>query len=189
MRCFVSLIILLSSLLLGCVPTAIVTSAGITVLSASDPRSTGQQIDDKTLTLRLTHAIRGAGFQPQINITATVYQGDVLLTGEVPDNTARKTVTKFVSSVTGIRHIWNEVRIGAPLQTGQKISDIWLASNIRTQLFLNSDVRLSDIKVITENSEVFLMGLVTSEEGKRIADIVSRISNVKHVTTAWILKK
>ncbi|EAN8329650.1 BON domain-containing protein [Salmonella enterica] len=81
--------------------------------------------------------------------------------------------------------MWNETRTGFPVSTGQKVNDTWLASDIRARLLLNRDTRLADIKVVTENNEVFLMGLVTPEEGQRVADLVSRISGVAHVTTAW----
>jgi osmotically-inducible protein OsmY len=46
-------------------------------------------------------------------------------------------------------------------------------------------VKSSNVKVTTENGEVFLLGLVTDREGKAAADIASRVSGVKHVTTAF----
>lgn len=46
-------------------------------------------------------------------------------------------------------------------------------------------VKSSNVKVTTENGEVFLLGLVTEREGKAAADIASRVSGVKHVTTAF----
>ena len=42
---------------------------------------------------------------------------------------------------------------------------------------------------ITENGEVFLMGLVTEREAKAAADIASRVSGVKRVTTAFTFIK
>lgn len=175
----------LFALLSGCAPAVIITSATVVTRTATDPRSTGRQIDDGTLTLRVSHAISSAGLPPQARVTATVYQGNVLLTGEVPDDTARQTASEAVASVSGVRHIWNETRTGFPVSTGQKMNDIWLASDIRARLLLSPDTRLADVKVVTENNEVFLMGLVTPEKGQRVADLVSRISGVTHVTTAW----
>ena len=167
----------LLALLSGCAPAVLITSASVATRTATDPRSTGRQIDDGTLTLRVSHAISSAGLPLQARVTATVYQGNVLLTGEVPDDAARQTASASVASVSGVRHIWNETRTGFPVSTGQKMNDIWL--------LLSPDTRLADVKVVTENNEVFLMGLVTQEEGLRVADLVSRISGVTHVTTAW----
>lgn len=182
------LYLFLFTLLSGCAPAVIVTSATVAARTAADPRSIGRQIDDGTLALRVSQAISSAGLPSRARVISTVYQGDILLTGEVPDEAVRQAATKAVSSVAGVRHIWNETRTGVTISTGQKISDTWLASDIRAKLLLSSDTRLTDIKVITENSEVFLMGLVTPEEGQRVADRVSRVSGVRHVTTAWTLK-
>lgn len=122
-------------------------------------------------------------------MTSTVYQGDVLLTGEAPDDATRQAASETVNSVSGVRHIWNEIRTGSPVSTGQKVNDTWLASDIRARLLLNRNTRLADIKVVTENNEVFLMGLVTPEEGQHVTELVSRISGVTHVTTAWVFKR
>ncbi|ELU2281801.1 BON domain-containing protein, partial [Escherichia coli] len=53
------------------------------------------------------------------------------------------------------------------------------------QLLKSSRVKLSDVKVLTENGEVFLMGRVTEKEGQAAADIASRVAGVKHVITAF----
>ncbi|EAA9303402.1 hypothetical protein BHZ80_27885 [Salmonella enterica] len=79
----------LFALLSGCAPAVLITSASVATRTATDPRSTGRQIDDGTLTLRVSHAISSAGLPLQARVTATVYQGNVLLTGEVPDDAAR----------------------------------------------------------------------------------------------------
>ncbi|EAT8050331.1 divisome-associated lipoprotein YraP [Salmonella enterica] len=179
----------LFTLISGCTPAVLITSASIATQTATDPRSTGRQIDDGTLTLRVSHAISSVGLPPQARVTSTVYQGDVLLTGEAPDDATRQAASETVNSVSGVRHIWNEIRTGSPVSTGQKVNDTWLASDIRARLLLNRDTRLADIKVVTENNEVFLMGLVTPEEGQHVTELVSRISGVTHVTTAWVFKR
>ncbi|EBI1833181.1 osmotically-inducible protein OsmY [Salmonella enterica subsp. enterica serovar Muenchen] len=179
----------LFALLSGCAPAVIITSASVATRTATDPRTTGRQIDDGTLTLRVSHAISSAGLPPLTRVTTTVYQGNVLLTGEVPDEATRQAASAAASSVSGVRHIWNETRTGFPVSTGQKVNDTWLASDIRARLLLNRDTRLADIKVVTENNEVFLMGLVTPEEGQHVTELVSRISGVTHVTTAWVFKR
>ncbi|EGW7922007.1 BON domain-containing protein [Salmonella enterica] len=91
------------TLLSGCAPAAVLITT-VTARTAADPRSTGRQIDDGTLALRVSHTISEAGLSPQARVTATVYQGDVLLTGEVPDDATRQAATKAVLSVAGVRH-------------------------------------------------------------------------------------
>jgi osmotically-inducible protein OsmY len=50
-------------------------------------------------------------------------------------------------------------------------------------------VKSSNVKVTTENGEVFLLGLVTQQEGQSAAQIASQVSGVKHVTTAFTYVK
>ncbi|MCE4160263.1 BON domain-containing protein, partial [Escherichia coli] len=56
---------------------------------------------------------------------------------------------------------------------------------VHERLVGSDQVKSSNVKVTTENGEVFLLGLVTDREGKAAADIASRVSGVKHVTTAF----
>ncbi|EBB1561215.1 hypothetical protein GL392_18215 [Salmonella enterica] len=57
----------LFTLISGCTPAVLITSASIATQTATDPRSTGRQIDDGTLTLRVSHAISSAGFRYSLN--------------------------------------------------------------------------------------------------------------------------
>ncbi|MFV2203845.1 BON domain-containing protein, partial [Escherichia coli] len=58
-------------------------------------------------------------------------------------------------------------------------------TKVRSQLLTSYLVKSYNVKVTTENGEVFLIGLVTEREAKAAADIASRVSCVKRVTTAF----
>ena len=81
--------------------------------------------------------------------------------------------------------MFNEVRQGQPISLGTSSSDTWITTKVRSQLLTSDQVKSSNVKATTENGEVFLMGLVTDREGKAAADIASRVSGVKRVTTAF----
>ena len=59
---------------------------------------------------------------------------------------------------------------------------------MRSQLLTSDTVKSSNVKVTTENGEVFLLGPVTQQEGQSAAQIAS-VSGVKHVTTAFTYVK
>ncbi|WP_312715607.1 BON domain-containing protein, partial [Escherichia coli] len=87
--------------------------------------------------------------------------------------------------VEGTAEVFNEIRQGQPIGIGTASSDTWITTKVRSQLLGTDQVKSSNVKVTTENGEVFLLGLVTEREGKAAADIASRVSGVKHVTTAF----
>jgi osmotically-inducible protein OsmY len=55
-------------------------------------------------------------------------------------------------------------------------------------MLANTNLRSSSIKVITENGIVFLMGMVTREQGKIAADIARESSGVQRVVTLFSYK-
>ncbi|HFV0593517.1 TPA: division/outer membrane stress-associated lipid-binding lipoprotein [Escherichia coli] len=178
----------LSTLLLlqGCVAAALVGTAAVGTKVSVDPRSARTQIDDEILEARVSRALsKDSQLRGDARIIVTAYQGTVLLTGQAPDRSAGEKARQIADGVEGTVQVWNEIRTGKPLRADKTATDAWLTTKIRAQLLKSSRVKLSDVKVLTENGEVFLMGRVTEKEGQAAADIASRVAGVKHVITAF----
>lgn len=178
----------LSTLLLlqGCVAAALVGTAAVGTKVSVDPRSAGTQIDDEILEARVSRALsKDSQLRGDARIIVTAYQGTVLLTGQAPDRSAGEKARQIADGVEGTVQVWNEIRTGKPLRADKTATDALLTTKIRAQLLKSSRVKLSDVKVLTENGEVFLMGRVTEKEGQAAADIASRVAGVKHVITAF----
>jgi osmotically-inducible protein OsmY len=91
--------------------------------------------------------------------------------------------------VEGTTEVFNEIRQGQPIGLGDASNDTWITTKVRSQLLTSDQVKSTNVKVTTENGEVFLLGLVTEREAKAAADIASRVSGVKRVTTAFTFIK
>lgn len=175
-----------SLLLQGCVGAVVVGSAAVATKAATDPRTVGTQVDDTTLVARVENAI---GKDEQIKQTARIdamaYQGKVLLIGQTPSPDLADRAKQIALGVEGTREVYNEVRTGEPISLGTASSDTWITTKLRSQLLTSEQVKSSNVKVATENGEVFLLGLVTRAEGQAAAQVASKISGVKRVTTAF----
>ncbi|MDE9492312.1 divisome-associated lipoprotein YraP [Xenorhabdus bovienii] len=187
MRLFSLLIVFCSVMLLqGCIGAAVVGSAAIATKAGSDPRSIGQQVDDGTLEARVSNAIsKDPQIKAQARIIVTVYQGRVLLTGQSPDLQLADRAKQLASKVEGTEVVYNEVRQGNPVDLSTASVDTWLTTKVRSKILASDSVKSSNIKVVTENGEVFLFGIVTRQEGTDAAKIASETSGVKRVTTAF----
>lgn len=187
MKALSPLAILLSALLLqGCVAAAVVGTAAVGTKAATDPRTVGTQVDDSTLELRVNSALsKDEQIKKQARINVTAYQGKVLLTGQSPTSDLSARAKQIAMGVEGTTEVFNEVRQGKPIGLGTASSDTWITTKVRSQLLGTDQVKSSNVKVTTENGEVFLMGLVTDREGRAAADIASRVSGVSRVTTAF----
>lgn len=187
MKALSPLAILLSALLLqGCVAAAVVGTAAVGTKAATDPRTVGTQVDDSTLELRVNSALsKDEQIKKQARINVTAYQGKVLLTGQSPTSDLSARAKQIAMGVEGTTEVFNEVLQGQPIGLGTASSDTWITTKVRSQLLGTDQVKSSNVKVTTENGEVFLMGLVTDREGRAAADIASRVSGVSRVTTAF----
>ncbi|WHP33586.1 division/outer membrane stress-associated lipid-binding lipoprotein [Trabulsiella odontotermitis] len=191
MKVFSPLAVLITALLLqGCVAAAVVGTAAVGTKAATDPRTVGTQVDDGTLELRVNSALsKDEQLKKEARINVTAYQGKVLLVGQAPNTELASRAKQIAMGVDGATEVFNEIRQGAPVSIGTASSDTWITTKVRSQLLSSDQVKSSNVKVTTENGEVFLMGLVTDREGKAAADIASRVSGVKHVTTAFTYLK
>ncbi|CAH6660540.1 MULTISPECIES: division/outer membrane stress-associated lipid-binding lipoprotein [Pseudocitrobacter] len=187
MKAFSPVAVLISALLLqGCVAAAVVGGAAVGTKAATDPRTVGTQVDDGTLELRVNTALsKDEQIKKEARINVTAYQGKVLLVGQAPNTALASQAKQIAMGVDGATEVFNEIRQGAPISLGTASTDTWITTKVRSQLLTTDQVKSSNVKVTTENGEVFLMGLVTDREGKAAADIASRVSGVKRVTTAF----
>ncbi|MDU2939703.1 division/outer membrane stress-associated lipid-binding lipoprotein [Superficieibacter sp. 1612_C1] len=191
MKAFSPLAVLISALLLqGCVAAAVVGTAAVGTKAATDPRTVGTQVDDGTLELRVNSALaKDAQIKKEARINVTAYQGKVLLVGQAPNSDLSSRAKQIAMGVDGATEVFNEIRQGSPIGLGTASNDTWITTKVRSQLLASDQVKSSNVKVTTENGEVFLMGLVTDAEAKAAADMASRVSGVKHVTTAFTFIK
>lgn len=183
--------VLSSALLLqGCIAGVVVGSAAVATKTATDPRSVGTQVDDGTLEARVENALsKDQQLKKDARVVATAYQGKVLLTGQSPNADLTARAKQIAMGVEGTSEVYNEIRQGTPVSLSTASSDTWITTKVRSQLLTSDTVKSSNVKVTTENGEVFLLGLVTQQEGQSAAQIASQVSGVKHVTTAFTYVK
>ncbi|SPY65649.1 division/outer membrane stress-associated lipid-binding lipoprotein [Providencia alcalifaciens] len=173
-------------LLQGCIGAAVVGTAAVATKSATDPRSVGQQVDDGTLEARVSGQLnRNKDITNNSRIIATAYKGNVLLTGQSPDMSLADKAKQIASNVDGTEKVYNEVRQGQPVDLGTASKDTWLTTKVKSKILASDEVKSGSVKVITENGEVFLLGVLTQQEGAAAAKIASETDGVRRVTTAF----
>lgn len=169
-------------LLQGCAAVLIGTAAVTGAVVASDPRTTGTVIDDKGIKLKaITQLGEDEELWDQSHLNVTSVNGIVLLTGETPTEELRMRAGDIVSRIDKVRQVHNEIAIGVPTTLGVRSNDTWLTSKVKSSLIGTEGVPGVHIKIVTENGTVFLMGLVTREEGDKATDVARRINGVKRV--------
>ena len=115
------------------------------------------------------------------------YNGYVLIAGQVPSEVLKARATDVVRKIRGVRRIYNELEVAAPSSGMTRTSDTWITTKVKSFLLGNPDIQGHRVKVVTENGVVYLMGLVTRDEARRITDEASDISGVQKVVKLFEL--
>ena len=104
----------------------------------------------------------------------------VLTYGQVPSEEVVAQISNAIKGVPEMKKAFNELRVGDPEQVSTA-SDVWITTKVKSSLAAEKGLDSKRIKVITEDKEVFLMGMVTREEGDKAALVARNISGVKKV--------
>lgn len=149
-------------------------------LAASDRRTVGTQVEDRTIQLKATNIISG-DFGDTVHVNVTVYNRHMLLTGEAPDENTRRRVEGSVSNIPNLRLVTNDVKIAGNSSLTSRTNDTLLTTKVKASLLDAQDVFGNAFKVTTEAGSVYLMGLVTEREADRAAQIAAGVSGVTRV--------
>ncbi|GAA4363131.1 BON domain-containing protein [Kangiella marina] len=104
----------------------------------------------------------------------------VLIYGQVPNQAIINQVSNEVKGIPEIRKVFNELRVANPDDVST-MSDSWITTKVKSSLAAEKGLDSKRINVTTEAGEVFLMGLVTREEGDKAALVARNISGVQKV--------
>ncbi|MGQ8366646.1 BON domain-containing protein [Glaciecola sp. 1036] len=166
----------------GCASVVAVGAAGTAASSASDRRTLGTQIDDKTTHARVSNAIDSiAGVDENASISINVYNGQVLLTGQANQQSIIDLAGEKAKTIENVGRVHNQIRLGQPIPASSTMHDIWLGTKIRTLMSTNEKVPLLKLDLIVEDSEVFIMGMLSREEASAAVDVARNVDGVTRV--------
>lgn len=149
-------------------------------MAAADRRTLGTQVEDRSLQLKATSGLNEK-LGRDININATVYNRQVLLTGQAPDAETRRTAELVIAKLPNVRSIVNDVELATSTSMSSRSNDALITTKVKASLLDAQDVYANSVKVTTENGVVYLMGMLTEREAGRAADIAAYVSGVVKV--------
>jgi osmotically-inducible protein OsmY len=169
-------------LLQGCFPLA-VTGMGGAAIMANDRRTAGTYLEDETVEWKVFGRVREKFASSHIN--ATSFNRRVLLTGEVPSDEAKKQVEDVVRAVDNVKEVTNELQVAGASSLASRGNDVLISSNVKARMVNNGKFSPLHVKVLTEAGVVYLMGLVTTQEGDAAVEIARTTSGVNRVVKVF----
>ncbi len=167
----------------GCIGL-LATGAAVGAVSAADRRSTGSQADDQGIEIKALLRIKDVVANPG-GINVISYNRRVLLTGQVLDAQSKVKAGEAVAAIEGVRQVHNELIVSGRADFRSNASDTLTTTKVKAALLETKTIPSWTIKVITEQGIVYLMGLVTAEEGAKAASTASFVGGVQKVVTVF----
>ena len=175
-------IILLTLTLQGCIFVVGAAAGAAAVAVVYDHRKLEKILLDEKIAKKAIDKINAvAEIRENSHITVNCFNQVILLTGEATTSDVRQQAEDVVRTIPDVSRIYNQITIKGPSSTLTQASDAWITAKIKTQMLATKGLESSTIKVVTENGTVYLMGVVTREQGDTAAEIARQVSGVQRV--------
>jgi len=173
----------LTTILNGCVPV-IAGGAAAGGLAAADRRTSGAYVDDEGIEWKTLKEIEKQ-LRNKVHVNVTSFNRNVLLTGEALDEETKKQAEAIAKEVSNVRNVTNEMQIGLASAVADRSRDSYLTSLVKGKMYKENRFPPNYVKVVTEASVVYLMGMVTRQEAEEAVDIARSIDGVEKVVKVF----
>lgn len=175
--------IALCTQLAACVPIAVGGAAAGGAMVA-DRRTSGIFIEDQGIELKAEKAIiEQIGDNIHANVTS--FNRNVLITGEAFNEESKAKAEAIVKDIENVRSVTNEIIVAAKTSLGGRSNDTFITSKVKTNMVTENRFQANYVKVVTENSVVYLMGIVTHKEADDATEIARSVDGVETVVKVF----
>ncbi|MET2954058.1 BON domain-containing protein [Vibrio harveyi] len=176
-----SLVILFAALSMSGCAGLFIAGAATTANIVTDTRTTKEIWQDNNIEFEVAAIGNKAPFKGKARVVASSYNGTVVLMGQAPTRELINEFERRARAMSGVKNIHNQIKQKEPLSVTQISNDSWITTKVKSALLTDSELNGIKVKVITEDSDVFLFGYVTPQQSDRATEIARNISGVKQV--------
>ena len=159
----------------GCTTNYLTNSTEGTYGVPMTERTIPQRLLDRSI--EHTVKINVYGLQENLQQTSRMsidsFNSEVLLTGEVPTQAIKAEIEKVVSSMPDVRHVYNELNVSASRGYSSTVHDGYITSKLLAKVASSNGVKASQIKAVTNDGAVYIMGRMTPTQQSHLIDIAN----------------
>ena len=179
------IIILTVQSITACAPLLLGTAVITTIDLSTERRTVGRNIDDNVLELKLRRNYWTDESLGSVNISVTAMNGIVLLTGEVHSDEQRQYAESLARSYDQTREVVNELDLSGRSNINSRANDSYITAKVKAKLLRDNDLPLTNIKVVTERGNVYLLGLATEAEALAAVELTQSVVGVTHIVKVF----
>jgi len=188
MKIKIFILLIVATILNGCVGVSSTGIFGTGVSVALDPRSVGTQIDDSIMQKNLSARIILLDKKFLLSVNSKVLDGRIFLTGKVDDPEEKLQLTKMAWETDGVRSVRNDIKIKEDFNFKQSAKDILITSQLRTALILSKNIKATNYQIDTYKKKIYVYGIsITSDEKNEVISEAKQILDVEDVIASILL--
>ncbi|HEV2613090.1 MAG TPA: BON domain-containing protein [Gammaproteobacteria bacterium] len=171
----------------GCVVLAAGAAGAATGAAVVNDRRTVKTItDDQNIEYTANSEInQSPALHQNSHIVVVSYNHAVLLVGQVPSDAVRTQVEALMQSLPKVSRIYNQLQVRQKTTAMRRSQDAWITTKVKANMLAEKGLNSGQIKVVTENGVVYLMGIVTKSQSQLASDVARRVTGVRRVVTLF----
>ncbi len=121
----------------------------------------------------------------KVRVGISVFNHLVLMVGQAQTEELKQRAYEDVSEVDQITRIYNQIEVSKILTFKDRSADSWITSKVKTSMLATKGLSSSQIKVVTENRVVYLMGIVSSKQAELATSAARKVTDVRKVVQVF----
>ena len=162
MRLFLFLIIIVN--LQSCAAPIIGGVGAIAFSSSAQEKGLGTSIKDKVIFVKLKNAIYDWNPSVSENISLSVDNGSILVTGKIKNVDTKIQLTKILWEVNGVKEVNNKVQISETNNLKNIAKDLASLGEIKAKLMASKRLNSLNYSIDVVNNIAYISGIASSEE-------------------------
>jgi osmotically-inducible protein OsmY len=177
--------VLVATQLSGCF-TLLAGGIAATAISVEDRRTTGMQVEDEGIEWRAFNALSERYRDNEtVHVNVSSFNRQLLVTGEVPDQATKAAIETLLQGLANVRRVVNELTIGPVSALTTRSADALITGQVKSRFLGAAGFNPIHVKVVTEGGVVYLLGLVTRDEGEAASEVARTTRGVVRVVKAF----
>tara|TARA_B100001758_G_C18008649_1_gene401871 strand:- start:64 stop:549 length:486 start_codon:yes stop_codon:yes gene_type:complete len=157
---------------------------------AEGDRTMGTVIDDATIKVNIAAKFINSEDNLFVDISTTVLNGRVLLTGLVDNQEIRIDAVRRVWEVDGVQEVINEIQVGNREGLKEYANDLWINTQAKALAAKAVGLRVIAYNFETIQGKVYIAGITSRPaQLEDLIDAVKTIKGVKEIVNYVIIKE
>ena len=181
----------ISAMITGTLLITTIISTGCTTnyLTNSTEGTYGVPVTERTIPQRLldrsiehTVKVNVYGLQQNLQTSSRMsfdsFNSEVLLSGEVPTEALKVQIGQVVTSMPDVRRVYNELNVGVARGYSSTVHDGYITSKLLAKVASSNGIKASQIKVVTNDGVVYVLGRLTPTQQNYLIDIANSTAGI-----------